>query len=204
MAYSVLKSKAFSSVVVFLSSLIVIRALPKDEYGLYILTLVFFSFFNLILTFLDSSFVRFISASGKQQQHRLVASILSIKISITFAILISFVFLYDFSVEVLNISAENLTDFKNLYLIISIGFIFKCLATTIIALLNSYKLYNVLLKLTILRSLATLAVALFVLLFELNVWQYVLLSVILTSIYAIVSMYKFYQQKKYHTKRYLI
>ena len=81
---SFLKSKLFSAFVLFLSSIIVIRALPKEEYGLYVLTLGFFLHFLIFyLDGTDASLTRFIPISGKRVQHHLVATVISIKTLIT-------------------------------------------------------------------------------------------------------------------------
>lgn len=196
MAYVVLKSKLFSAFVLFLSSIIVIRALPKEEYGLYILTLGFFAFFDLLLGGTDASLTRFIPTSGKRVQHHLVATVLSIKTLITLAILTLFVLLYDFSINILNISSNYLFAYENLYLIASLGFISKYVLTSTLTLLNAYMLYDELFKLTVINSLATLIIALFVSFFSLNVWQYVLLTTIFSFIYTIISMVTIYRQKK--------
>lgn len=54
MAYAVLRNKLFSSAIMFISSIILIRALPKEDYGLYILALAFFAFFELLLSGSDT------------------------------------------------------------------------------------------------------------------------------------------------------
>lgn len=196
MAYVVLKSKLFSAFVLFLSSIIVIRALPKEEYGLYVLTLGFFAFFELLIGGTDASLTRFIPTSGKRVQHHLVATVLSIKTLITLAILTLFVLLYDFSINMLNISSNNLFAYEKLYLIVSLGFISKYVLTSTLTLLNAYMLYDELFKLTVINSLAALIIALFVSFFSLNVWQYVLLTTFFSFIYTIISMVTIYRQKK--------
>ncbi len=196
MAYTVLKSKLFSSFILFLSSIILIRALPKDEYGLYVLTLVFFAFFDLLISGIDASLIRFIPTSGKKIQHQLVATVFSIKTFITISILTLLVFLHDFSINILNIPSEKLLVYENLYLIISIGFISKYVVTTIITLLNAFMLYGVLFRLTVLNSLATLVISLSVSFYNLNVWQYTLLITAFSFIYGIVAIYALSQQGK--------
>ena len=57
-------------------------------------------------------------------------------------------------------------------------------------------LYDELFKLTVLNSLATLIIALFVSFFSLNVWQFVLLTTIFLFIYTIISMLTIFRQKK--------
>jgi O-antigen/teichoic acid export membrane protein len=189
MGYTVLKSKLLSAFILFLSSIIIIRALPKDEYGLYVLISVFFSFFELFLSVNDASLTRFISTSGKRMQHQLVATVLSIKTLIIFLILTLFVFLYDISINILSVPSEKLLVYENLYLIMSIGFISKYIITTTITTLNAFMLYEILFRLTILNSLAILIIALFVSFYSLNIWQYVQLTTIFSFIYAIVSLY---------------
>jgi O-antigen/teichoic acid export membrane protein len=196
MAVTVLKSKLVSASILLLSSIIIIRSLPKEEYGLYVLILVFFSFFDLLINFIDASITRFIPSSGKKMQHQLVATVLSIKVLLTFSVLILFIFLYDFSTNALNISPKNLILYENLYLIVSLGFVSKFILTAMLSLLSAYLLYDVLFRLTIFNSAVTLFIALSVAYFEFNVWQYVLLTTIFSYIYALVLIYTFYQQRK--------
>lgn len=196
MAYKVLKSKLLSASILLISSIIVIRALPKDEYGLYVLILVFFSFFDLLVNFIDASIIRFIPSSGKKIQHQLVATVISIKVLLTSLILILFLFLYDFSINVLNTSNKNLIFYEYLYLIISLGFISKFVVTAMLSLINAYMLYDVLFKLTILNTIATLLIAILVAYFGLNVWQYVMLTTGFSFIYALVLICNFFHQGK--------
>ena len=196
MAFKVLKSKLLSASILLISSIIVIRALPKDEYGLYVLILVFFSFFDLLVNFIDASIIRFIPSSGKKIQHQLVATVISIKVLLTSLILILFLFLYDFSINVLNTSNKNLIFYEYLYLIMSLGFISKFVVTAMLSLLNAYMLYDVLFKLTILNSIATLLIAISVAYFGLNVWQYVMLITGFSFIYALVLIFNFFHQGK--------
>ena len=196
MAFIVLKSKLFSASISLLSSIIIIRALPKDEWGLYILTLTFFAIFEIFLSGTDASLTRFIPTSGKKKQHQLVATVLSIKTILTILFLFLFIFLYDISINLLNIPVNNISIFQNLYLIISIGFISKYILTTVLVLLNAYLLYDFIFRLTILNSIATLLIALLVSHLGLNIWQFAILTTFFSYIYAIVSFYTFFNRGK--------
>ncbi len=196
MAYAVLRNKLFSSAIMFISSIILIRALPKEDYGLYILALAFFAFFELLLSGSDASLIRFIPTSGKQEQHRLIGTVLAIKSFITIFILILLFFTYSLSIDLLNISEKNLETYTILYIIISVGFIFKYITTTTTTIINSFMLYDVLFKLTIISSISSLIVAILVSFFELNIWQYLLISTIFAFIYSLLSVYMLYIQNK--------
>ncbi len=196
MAYAVLRNKLFSSAIMFISSIILIRALPKEDYGLYILALAFFAFFELLLSGSDASLIRFIPTSGKQEQHRLIGTVLAIKSFITIFILILLFFTYSLSIDLLNISEKNLETYTILYIIISVGFIFKYIITTTTTIINSFMLYDVLFKLTIISSISSLIVAILVSFFELNIWQYLLISTIFAFIYSLLSVYMLYIQNK--------
>ena len=79
MAYKVLQSKLLAGLLGLISTIIIVRYLPKDDFGLYTLILVYFSFFEILLSATDSALVRFIPVSGKVFQHQLISTILLIK-----------------------------------------------------------------------------------------------------------------------------
>ena len=184
MAYVVLKSKIFSSAIMFLSSIIVLRTISKDEYGLYVLTLVWFAFFELMLGGIDASLTRFIPTSGKLTQHKLIAAVLSIKTTIMFFIVFLFVILYDTSKYFLQISSENLETFYELYVIVSASFLFKYITTTATTIINAFMLYDLLFKLTILNSLGSLFIAGLVWLYHLDIVHYILSSTCQVPLYS--------------------
>ena len=196
MAYMVLKSKLFSSGILFISSIIIIRAIPKDDYGLYVLVMIFFGFFELLLGGLDHSITRFVPKVGKIEQHKIISTVIFIKTIIVILILFSLLFLYGFSKEILNIPIEKYSTYEKLYYITTLSFIFKYLTTTALRIINSYMLYGVLLKLTILNSSATLIICIIISLFDLNIWQYASAMVGFAFVYSIISIYAVSAQKK--------
>lgn len=196
MAYKVFKSKLFSSIVLFLSSVILIRALPKDDYGLYVLALVFFSFFELLLGGMDASLIRYIGVSGKKVQHQLIATVLTIKTLVMFIVIVALITFFDLSKELLNIPIEKIEIYEKLYFIISVSFIFKYITTTTATLITSYMLYDLAFKLTLFNASTIFLISCSVWYFGLNIWQYVLLSTIFSLLYSLVSAYTFILQKK--------
>ena len=107
MAYAVVRNQLFSSIIMFGSSVILIRALPKEEYGLYVLTLAFFALPELFLVGTDASLVRFIPTSGKIVQHQLIATVLVIKTMIVMIIIIVLWLFYSKSIQILNIAEQK-------------------------------------------------------------------------------------------------
>lgn len=196
MAYMVLKSKLFSAVLLFLSSVIVISALPKDDYGLYVLMTVFFAFFELLLSGPDASLTRYLPISGKNSQHRLIATVLALKIFLTFFILICLYILFDFSKFILHIPLEKLSTYCNLYLIISISFVFQFFTTTALAILNAFMLYSVLFKLTLFNAFSILLITIIVYSFKLDITQYIFLMTAFSFVYSIVLFLTIASQKK--------
>lgn len=196
MAYSVFRNSLFSSVILFVSSIILIRALPKDDYGLYILTLAFFAFFELLLAGTDASIIRFIPTSGKKIQHQLIATVLTIKTIIMILILLALLVSYNISIELLHIPDSKLQTYTILYSIITISFVFQFMSTSITTILNAWMLYDVLFKLTIFNSLSSFFVACAVAIFHLNIWEYVLFNAVFSFVYMVLSIYMIHIQNR--------
>jgi len=200
MAYVVLKSKLFSSAIMFLSSILVLRTLSKEEYGLYVLTLIWFAFFELMLGNIDASLTRFIPTSGKLTQHKLIATVLSIKTAIMFFIISCFVIFYDTSKVFLQISNENLETYYELYIIVSVSFLFKYITTTAVTIINAFMLYDLLFKLTILNSMGSLFIAGVIWFYHLDIVYYVLSSTLFAFIYSLVVVQVLSSTKKVSLK----
>ena len=195
MAYKILSSQLISSAILFISSIILIRTLSKDDYGLYVLIIAFFAFFDLLLGGTDASLVRFIQSSGKSMQHKLIAAVFSIKTIIVSMILIALYLLYDTSINMLNINNDKLHIYYLMYIIISISFLFKYIATTISTIINAYMLYDLMFKLSVLSSIVTLFISSSIYFWKLEIWQYVLLTTMWSFCYTVLLVIVFYKQK---------
>jgi O-antigen/teichoic acid export membrane protein len=195
MAYKVIQSSLFSSGLMFASSIIIIRHLPKEDYGLYVLMMAYFAIFELFMGGFDASLVRFIPTSGKLKQHKLIATILSIKTVITVAILFAFYFLYDYSYQWLNIPVNKLNEYTELYIIISISFIFRYISTTIGTLLASFMMYDLSFKLSVISGVLTLLNSIFIWEFSYGIVEYVLIATIISFIFALLNIYYLYYSK---------
>lgn len=195
MAYKVIQSKLFSAGLLFVSSIIIIRHLPKEDYGLYVLMMAFFAIFELFMGGFDASLVRFIPTSGKTQQHKLIATILTIKTSITIVILFSLYFLYHYSYQWLNIPVDKLSDYSDLYTIVSISFIFSYISTTTGTLLTSFMMYDLLFKLSVIGGVLALANSIFIWQFSYGIVEYVLVSTIISFVLALLNFYYLYSSK---------
>jgi len=196
MAYKVLSSQILASIILFLSSIVLIRSLSKDDYGLYILVTSYFAFFELLLGGFNASLIKYIPTSGKKMQHELIATILVIKTIIVIFIEIALFYLYPFSYNFLNIPEDKIQIYSIIYIILSFAFLFKYIGNTISALINAYMLYDSMFKLSILNALVTLFIALLVWFFKLEVWQYVFLSILWIFLNMNILFFILYKQKK--------
>lgn len=196
MAYMVLKSKLFSAVLLFLSSVILIRALPKDDYGLYVLALTFFAFFELLLGGTDASLTRFIHTSGKKVQHQLIATILTIKTLISLALLFVLFFLYNYSIKLLNIPLDKIDLYDKIYFVLAFYLLLKSFSTTISTLITSYLLFDLNFKLTLFNGMINLFIALIIWQFHLTIWHYALFNTLALFLFILISIFAFTLKQK--------
>jgi len=193
MALTVTQSKLISASISFFSTLLIFKALPQSQYGLLALALIFFAFFDALVKFPESSLIRFIPTSGKLFQHKLISSVLMLFISLLLVVLVLLFLTRPLSVFLLNIEDNFIIEYEKLYLALIISLLPKTIMFFQISFLNSYKRYKSLLKITVLKSLFTLTIAVIVSYQNLQVWEYIELS---AAGYSLLSVMIFFEIKK--------
>ncbi len=200
MAYKVIKSKALSSVLLFMSSIILIRYLPKEDFGLYILMISFFALFELFMGGFDASLVRFIPTSGKTKQHSLITTVFIIKTAITLLSLFALMLIFDYSIVLLNIPSDKIELYKSMYLLMIIIFIFKYISTINLNILTSYMMYEELFKISLLNSIATLFAAIYVSYMSLGLEKYIFLLIFININIVSIGLVYVYRSKRLSLK----
>jgi O-antigen/teichoic acid export membrane protein len=195
MAYKVIKSKALSSVLLFMSSIILIRHLPKEDFGLYVLMISFFALFELFMGGFDASLVRFIPTAGKTKQHSLITAVFIIKTIITLLSLFTLILLFDYSIVLLNIPLDKIELYKSMYLLMTIIFIFKYIGTINLNILISYMRYDELFKISLLNSIATLFATIYVSYMSLDLEKYIFLLIFININKVSIGLVYIYRSK---------
>lgn len=194
--YKVVKSNVFVSIISFASSVIIFRHLENSEYGIYILALVFFSFFDIIVNSFDSILIKNIYACGTIKRYRLLSIILSIKIILIMLSFLLFHFLYKFSIFALNITSSVEQIYSNIYVILALIFIFKHILNTLQTLFTSYMRYDYLFNSQIATALLGLIASIAISALDLDVVNYVFLLLVVFIINTIYSFILLKNMKK--------
>lgn len=202
MAYKVIKSKIFSSLLLFISMIIIVRHLPKEDFGLYALLVAYFAFFEVFLGGFDASLVRFINRAGKREQHHLFSTIIAIKTVILVIAMVIIIFLYNLSIGLLNIPQDKLLLYKSVYIVLSINFLLKFLITTFSNLFTSYMLYQLIFKIAVLNGLLVMFSALLVSYLNYGLYEYSLFLTLSNLILCIYYYFSFSKENKI-SKKYL-
>lgn len=196
MAYKIVKTLALSGLLTFISYAIVVRNLPKYDYGLYSLVISYSAFFGVFFSGLDESLRRFVSASDKYAGHQIISSVMVIKFILAVLMSLVILALFPYTRDLLDLPKEKYPIFSGIYALSIIAYFLNSIATTASVLITCFLLYGKQFFITAIDGFLYLAVATMVYLLDLNIVQFLILNIVRSLIVILFSYGTLFYTKK--------